>query len=148
MNPTLPDVRRALDIADFDTKSAWLKMAPRARPLERPAGQPGKVRLAGVLLLLYPRGGDLAFSLTRRTETVADHKGQISLPGGMREGDETLPRTALRETCEEVRVCLDEPSLIGRLTPLYLSVSDFEITPFVAYEDSPPGFDPSLGGGR
>lgn len=143
MNPTLADVRRALDIADFDTRAAWLKMAPRARPLERPSDKHGQVRLAGVLVLLYPLNSGLAFSLTRRTEMVGDHKGQISLPGGMREGAETLPQTALRETYEEVRVLAEESSIIGRLTPLYLSVSDFEIAPFVAYLDTPPLFDPS-----
>jgi len=139
----LDNVRRALALPGFDARDAWQKMAPRPRPLERPSDQAGEVKLAGVLLLLYPLNGGLAFSLTRRTDKVADHKGQISLPGGMRESGETLSQTALRETCEEVRVCVDESSIIGALTPLYLSVSDFEIAPFVGYVDTPPGFDPN-----
>jgi 8-oxo-dGTP pyrophosphatase MutT (NUDIX family) len=141
-NPTLDDVRRALALADFDHVAAWLRMIPRPRPLERPPDQSGSVRLAGVLLLLYPRDGALSFALTRRTETLASHKGQISLPGGAQEPGEKLTESALRETCEEVGVCLDETCLAGALTPMYLIVSDFQIHPFVGAVDKPPDFHP------
>ncbi|MCK7519553.1 MAG: hypothetical protein MZV64_18405 [Ignavibacteriales bacterium] len=41
-------------------------------------------RKAGVLILLYPKDGRLRLLLTRRTERVNHHRGQISLPGGER----------------------------------------------------------------
>ncbi len=141
-DPTLDDVRRALTLPDFDALPAWMKMAPTPRPLDRPAEKEGQVRLAGVLLLLYPHEGSLTFALTLRTDTVANHKGQISLPGGMQEAGETLAQTALRETCEEIGVCLDESCIIGMLTPIYVVVSDFQISPFVGYVSTRPAFDP------
>ena len=142
IEPTVDNIRQALALPDFDARSAWLKMAPMPRPLERPPEMAGVVRLAGVLLLLYPHAGGLTFSLTRRTDTLAHHKGQVSLPGGGRENEETLAQTALRETCEEIHVCLDESCLLGALTPLYLIVSDFEISPFVGYAAARPTFEP------
>jgi len=140
--PTLDDVRRALALPGFDHVAAWLRMAPRRRPLERPDDQAGQARLAGVLILLYPRQGALTFALTRRTEIVATHKGQISLPGGAQEPGETLAQAALRETCEEIGVCLDESCLVGALTHMYLSVSDFDIYPFVSIVPERPDFRP------
>ena len=95
-----------------------------------------------MLLLLYPFNGELAFVLTRRTEMVATHKGQISLPGGAQEPGETIQQTALREACEELRICLDTVDVLGWLTPLYIPPSDFEIHPTVAYITPRPVFEP------
>jgi 8-oxo-dGTP pyrophosphatase MutT (NUDIX family) len=145
VSPTLSDVRRALSLEPFDVLSAWLKMAPLPRPLDRPDEMSGSARMAGVLLLLYPHDDQLTFVLTRRTNDVAHHKGQISLPGGAVENGETPARASLRETCEEVQVCLEENALIGNLTPLYVIVSDFVIHPFIGYTDRKPDFHPQPG---
>jgi 8-oxo-dGTP pyrophosphatase MutT (NUDIX family) len=140
---TLDHVRRALALTGFDHVSAWRRMVPRDRRLERLPSQPGRVRLAGVLILLYPYAGSLAFALTRRTESVATHKGQISLPGGAQEPGETPGQAALRETCEEIGVCLDESCLVGALTHMYLGVSDFDLYPFVGIVAQRPDFRPN-----
>lgn len=141
-DPTLDDVRRALALPGFDVLSAWMKMAPMPRPLERPADRPGSVRVAGVLLLIYPHAGGLTFALTRRTDTLASHKGQISFPGGAVESGETPAQAALRETREEVGVALEPAHLIGELTAIYVIVSDFEIHPVVGYAPQRPDFRP------
>jgi 8-oxo-dGTP pyrophosphatase MutT (NUDIX family) len=145
VSPTLSDVRRALALDPFDVLSAWLKMAPLPRPLDRPDDKPGSARPAGVLLLLYPHQDQLTFALTQRTDDVAHHKGQISLPGGAVEDGETPARASLRETCEEIQVCLEEEALIGSLTPLYVIVSDFVIHPFIGYTQRQPEFHPQPG---
>ncbi len=143
--PTLNDVRRALSIPAFDHEQAWRRMAPRPRAVQRPDTLPGEPRPAGVLLLLYPLGGALGFVLTRRTDAVATHKGQISLPGGAQEpGDNSPEQTALRETGEELAIYRDDISLLGRLTPLYVLVSDFVIHPFVGHIPYRPAFRPNL----
>lgn len=141
-HPTLSDVRRALALPDFDVLAAWKRMFPSLRPVEHPSETNSQARPAGVLLLLYPSHDVLTFTLTRRTEHVATHKGQISLPGGARERDELPRQTALRETCEEIHVCLDETCLIGALTPLYVAASEFIVHPFVGYIPSRPLFEP------
>lgn len=115
-------------------------MSPRPRPGDRfpmPAVVDGKE--AAVLLLLYEHGDDLCFFLTRRTETVAAHKGQVSLPGGGREPDETLEQTALREANEEIGIDPARVEILGApLTPLYIPVSDFWVTAFVGFYHGDP----------
>jgi 8-oxo-dGTP pyrophosphatase MutT (NUDIX family) len=118
-------------------------MAPQPRPGWKPdLALPSDCRQGGVLILLYPRAGRLTTVLTRRTETVRSHKGQISLPGGAREADEPLVQTALRETCEELGVPADGTDVIGHLSTLYTPPSNYCIHPFVAYRSSPPSFRP------
>jgi 8-oxo-dGTP pyrophosphatase MutT (NUDIX family) len=136
-------VRQALALPGFNHVRAWLRMAPNPRPLYRTPGRPGAARPAGVLLLLYPLDGALTLVLTRRTEHVATHKGQISLPGGAQDaGDASPQQAALREVCEELDICLDDIQMIGSLTPLYVLVSDFEIYPYVGFTARRPDFNP------
>jgi 8-oxo-dGTP pyrophosphatase MutT (NUDIX family) len=69
--------------------------------------------------------------LTRRTETVEHHRGQISFPGGAAEdGDETLLSTAVRETEEELGIAGRDVRVLGALSPL-ATVTDFYVEPFV-----------------
>ncbi len=123
-------------------RTAQVLMAPHPRPLDPPSAT-HEPRRAGVLLLLYSveENGQLFLVLTRRTESVAYHKGQISLPGGAQDAQDTSPaHTALREACEEVGICRDDVRLLGRLTPVYIEASDFWIEPFVAYAPRRPAF--------
>lgn len=97
---------------------------------------------AGVLVLFYPRKGHLHLVLTRRTEQVDYHKGQISFPGGRQEKGETLEQTAKREAQEELNIDPDSIRLLGRLTPLYIPPSNYCIYPVVAISESRPDFRP------
>jgi 8-oxo-dGTP pyrophosphatase MutT (NUDIX family) len=137
---TLVDVRKALALPSFDPMQAQLRMAPRPRPIRRD-GLPGTPRLAAVLILLYLVDGQLCFALMRRTEYEGVHSGQISLPGGSREGDETFEQTALRETREEFGVT-GAVEILGALTPIYVPPSDFEIHPFAGYIEQRPVWVP------
>ena len=141
--PTLDEVRRALS-RPLPGLDAHLKMAPQPRPGRYPdLALPNNFREGGVLILLYPRSERLHLVLTRRTETVRSHKGQISLPGGKREGGETLVQTALRETCEELGVPPDEDTeVLGQLSALYPPPSNYCIHPFVAHRSVVPVFNP------
>ena len=139
---TLDDVRRAL-ARPRPGLDAHLKMAPEPRPGWDPDfSLPPDCREGGVLILLYPRTDRLHFVLTRRTETVRSHKGQISLPGGKREEGESLVETALRETCEELGVPPDGTEVIGRLSALYTPPSNYCIHPFVAHRPVRTTFHP------
>ena len=82
--------------------------------------------------------------LTRRTERLGNHSGQISFPGGRREpGDADLAATALRETHEEIGIALDHIEVLGHLTPLYVPPSHFLISPVVAYVAHTPRHQPN-----
>lgn len=76
------------------------------------------------------------FLLTQRTEEVQTHKGQISFPGGMREGSEALEKTALRETFEEVGIEESRIEILGRFHD-YVSITKFRVTPFAGFINGP-----------
>lgn len=101
----------------------------RAAPRDLP---PHDYRRAGVLVPIFERDGAAHLLLTKRTDTVEHHKGQISFPGGRQEIDDPdLLTTALRETYEEIGL---DPALVqvwGRLDEIDTVVSGFAITPFV-----------------
>lgn len=121
--------------------SAQFRLVPRPRG-SVPAHPP---HAAAVLLLLYPHHGALHLPLTRRTETVATHRGQISWPGGAREGEEPLVVTALRETEEELGVDPAIVEVLGQLTPLHTGGSGYRISPTVGWTPSRPAFRPDPG---
>jgi 8-oxo-dGTP pyrophosphatase MutT (NUDIX family) len=136
----IDDVRRALR-QPLPGLPAQALLAPAHRTAELRDRIPHSTpKEAGVLVLLYPHRDRLYFPLTRRTESVANHRGQISLPGGAQEGEESLQETAWRETCEELGVCPDEWDSLGSLSPLYIPPSGFRIHPFVAYVPGRPAF--------
>ena len=99
---------------------------------------PDNIVLSAVLILLFPIREDIHFFLTKRTDTVQYHKGQISLPGGAKEEGEELIGTALRETDEEIGISSDSIQIIGQLTPLLVPVTGFQIHPFIGFSEHKP----------
>ena len=93
---------------------------------------------ASVLILLFPKNNQWHFFLTKRTNTVNHHKGQISLPGGVVETGESLEGAALRETHEEIGVDKKNIHLIGSLSSFYIPVSGFEMFPFIGWVKAEP----------
>jgi 8-oxo-dGTP pyrophosphatase MutT (NUDIX family) len=60
------------------------------------------LRQASVLVPLYVDAGELWTVLTKRTDDLPTHRGQIAFPGGGRELKEDPWAAALRETEEEI----------------------------------------------
>jgi 8-oxo-dGTP pyrophosphatase MutT (NUDIX family) len=137
---TIATVRAALQ-QPLPGRAAQISMAVQPRPGDRPDLPRSCPHEAAVLLLLYQRPDEWVLPLTRRSETVQSHRGQVSLPGGAREPqDSTLAHTAVRETCEELGVSERNVQVIGALSPLYIPVSGFCVHPHVAYIDGVPLF--------
>jgi 8-oxo-dGTP pyrophosphatase MutT (NUDIX family) len=87
---------------------------------------------AAVLVPLVQRPHGLQVLLTRRTDHLRDHAGQISFPGGRAEpGDGSPAATALREAHEEVGLAPERAEVLGAL-PVYTTVTHFQVTPVVA----------------
>jgi 8-oxo-dGTP pyrophosphatase MutT (NUDIX family) len=102
---------------------------------------PPDARQAAALILLYPSGDDAySIPLTVRRSDLPDHAGQVSLPGGRIETGETAEAAALREAHEEIGVDPSTVRILGGLTPLFVLVSRFVITPFVGVVDRRPDF--------
>jgi len=93
---------------------------------------PERLRPAAVLLPIVDREGEgLSVLLTRRTDHLHHHPGQISFPGGRREEHDGSPRiTALRETEEEIGLARSRIEILGEL-PDYHTGTGFCITPIV-----------------
>lgn len=96
---------------------------------------------SAVLVLLYPNEHkQTSVLLIERMTYDGHHSGQIALPGGKVEpSDLDLEATALREFFEETGSDLI-PTIIGKLTPVYIPVSKFMVQPFVGYLTQKPNF--------
>ena len=89
------------------------------------------LRSAAVLIPLVDRPEGLQILLTRRTEHLAHHAGQISFPGGrfeLHDADDVA--CALRETEEEIGLTRQYIEIAGQLD-LYITGTGFRITPVV-----------------
>ena len=96
--------------------------------------------MAGVVIPLFEKDGDLSFLLTKRSDSVRYHTGEVSFPGGMyEETDGDIMNTALRECSEEIGVRRDDVEIIGRLDDVY-TLTGFVITPFVGIIPHPYEF--------
>jgi 8-oxo-dGTP pyrophosphatase MutT (NUDIX family) len=79
----------------------------------------------------------LTLLLTRRTESLRDHAGQISFPGGRAEVCDRSPvQTALREAREEIGLLAEQVTILGFL-PEYRTVTGYRITPVVGIVTPP-----------
>ena len=95
---------------------------------------------AGVVIPIFEENGDFCFLLTKRSDSVRYHKGEISFPGGMYEAqDGDIMNTALRECTEEIGVNKNDVEIIGRLDDVY-TITGFVITPFVGKIPYPYNF--------
>jgi 8-oxo-dGTP pyrophosphatase MutT (NUDIX family) len=103
---------------------------------------PATARHAAVVLLLFRRGGQWRVPVTLRPAALAHHGGQISLPGGMVEQNETSELAAIRELREELGVA-GPVSIIGHLANRYVYASDFLIRPWLAVSAREPEWRPN-----
>ena len=101
----------------------------------------GHDRVAATLALLTAANpaDEPSIVLTRRSDHLRAHAGELSFPGGGREGDETLIDTALRESNEEIGLDASNVSILGMLRPLTTVVSARMIAPFVGTTASTDG---------
>lgn len=130
-------------------QEAQFKMAfkRRAEELRLNPSPPPDAKVASVLNLLHYHEGAWRTLLIQRSANPRDrHSGQVSFPGGRyEESDLNLANVALRETHEEVGVSPLQVEVLGRLTELYIPVSNFVVHPFVGLLLGPPDFRPQPG---
>jgi len=89
------------------------------------------LRDAAVLAPLVERDGVERLLFTRRRDDLPHHAGQISFPGGVRQGGETPLSCALREAEEEIGVGGEGFSVLGAL-PERASSARFQVHVIVA----------------
>ena len=93
---------------------------------------------SAVLVVLHLIGDQWHVLLTKRSENLTSHPGQISFPGGRVEpSDENLMATATREASEEVGLSESLVEVFAELTPV-TTLTGYTIHPYVAViEDLP-----------
>ncbi len=134
------------------------RLRPALHPLARPPREDGwnlaeldgllpaglVATEAAVLVGLVARGSGPSVILTRRTEGMRQHPGQVSFPGGRVEpGDAGALDAALREADEEIGLPAAQALPMGWLDPL-TTISGYRVLPVVARiaEDFVPVPDP------
>lgn len=96
---------------------------------------------SAVMILLYYKSDKLFTCIIKRSVYNGKHSGQMALPGGKFEKNDTVyENTAIRETFEEVGIIIENKDILGRLTELIIPVSNIIVTPFVSYIDFTPNF--------
>jgi 8-oxo-dGTP pyrophosphatase MutT (NUDIX family) len=101
--------------------------------------QASEARSAAVLVPLYVDAGQLWTVLTKRSETLPHHRGQIAFPGGTNEVGEDAWQTALRETEEEIGIESRKVLKLGELDEME-TPTGFRIVPCVGVV--PAGIEP------
>ncbi|MEI5681013.1 MULTISPECIES: CoA pyrophosphatase [unclassified Mesorhizobium] len=96
------------------------------------------LRDAAVLIPVVDHGDEASVILTKRTEKLRNHSGQVAFPGGRIDPTDPTPEfAALRETVEEIGLGEDHVEVVGRM-PDYVAGSGYRIAPVLGIVR--PGF--------
>lgn len=99
-------------------------------PIEHPPPE-AIFRISAVLVLLADGSDGAEVLLTRRSQALSSHRGEVSFPGGRIDPGESFEAAALREANEEVALDPTEVRLTGRLDPISTMVTRNYIVPVV-----------------
>ncbi|GAB1595806.1 hypothetical protein PAGU2638_14850 [Lysobacter sp. PAGU 2638] len=131
VDPVVARLRRALHPLDAPPRGACWNLVDLDGLIDT-----GPSRDAAVLVGLVQRDDDPQVLLTRRNDTLRQHAGQVSFPGGALDpGDADAIAAALRETHEEVGIPPSHIAPLGFLDPL-ATITGFRVVPVVAMIDA------------
>ncbi len=118
-----------------DIKNILIKFTPKTPP------PPEGFKAASVLIPFYCTSDALSLIFMKRPDYPGPHGGQISFPGGSKDGtDKDDLSVALRETEEEFGIDRDDIEIFGGLSTEYTEVSKYWVTPFVGWVPYPYEF--------
>lgn len=110
-----------------------------------PASVPGQGYTRSAVLVPFRRRSvsDLEIVLTRRTEELEAHAGQVAFPGGRVEPEDDSPeKTAIREASEELGVPQAAFTALGRLDEM-VTITRYHVVPVVGLVSPNVAFTPS-----
>lgn len=130
-------LRAAMALPAFDGREAQRALEPVWRGPPPPRAAAEAPRDAAALAYVYEQDGALQLPLTVRRADMRTHKGQVSLPGGRPEGDESLEQTAWREAHEEIALAPAAHEPLGVLAPVHIPVTHTTLHVHVATGPAP-----------
>jgi 8-oxo-dGTP pyrophosphatase MutT (NUDIX family) len=134
-------------IERLDPATSWLPDRRPARSdfdLNPDAERPDRILRPAAVLIPIIAGPDGAMVLmTRRSDSLASHTGQIAFPGGRLDPGETAVEAALREAFEEVALDPTRVEVLG-VGDAYETGTGFLVTPVVGWLTATPATTPSL----
>jgi 8-oxo-dGTP pyrophosphatase MutT (NUDIX family) len=143
---SLSSLRERL-IDQLEPPASWAPDRPAVRSdfdLNPGAARPVRsLRPAAVLIPVIAAATGATVLMTRRSDNLASHTGQIAFPGGRLDPGETAVEAALREAFEEVAL---DPGLVEVLGvgDAYETGTGFLVTPVVGWLTAMPATTPSL----
>ncbi len=139
------DIAQAITRAGLDTipithQEAWLgtELTPRQRFAAERALRAWRGTSAVLVPVYDGVDGEARFILTRRSQALRSHTGEVAFPGGRVDEGELPAAAALREANEEIGLDPSSVSLIGHLDALPTVASASWIIPFVGLLDGRP----------
>ena len=127
-----------LDTSALNDFEALRKSLARSSPDPDSLRAPEQSQPSAVLIPLFAASDGPRVLLTRRSELLNSHKGQIAFPGGRLEPGETSLQAALRETREEIGIDASGAAVLGQLAAHRTISSRSHITPHVVELASEP----------
>lgn len=113
-----------------------IKEILRRRKKQKITGE--NLKASAVLIPIFYDQGNHNILFTERSDAVVFHKGQVCFPGGTQEpSDSSLLQTALRESEEEIGLEAKDIEVLGELDDITTIVTDYVISPFVAFIPPP-----------
>ncbi|MGD0854076.1 MAG: CoA pyrophosphatase [Acidimicrobiales bacterium] len=134
---TLELVERRLIVALRHFDNSVIPGDPSSMAVADIEGRP-ITRRSAVLVALFEEAGETHVILTRRSLSLREHRGEIALPGGRSDGDETPIETALREAREEVGIDESSVRVVGWLSPIVTLALGSAIWPVIGFLEGRP----------
>ena len=98
---------------------------------------------SAVLVAMFEESGEARVILTRRSQNLRFHQGEVSFPGGRCDPGESAAQCALREAREETGLDPGLVTVTGELSPLATFSSESFITPVVGVLGARPPMRPN-----
>jgi 8-oxo-dGTP pyrophosphatase MutT (NUDIX family) len=132
---------RSLDHSVLRSTEQLIARIERATGNVSQVDAPQDAKASAVLVPIFDGEHGPEVVLTRRSQQLTNHKGEVSFPGGRIDANETAVDAALRESREEINLDTGKLRIVGQLGAISTYVSSSHIVPVVAHLHEAPNLD-------
>lgn len=132
---------RMLDTSPLRSTTSVIERVRRFATTLEQVPPPPDSRPSAVLVPILSGKDGPEIVLTRRSQRLSNHKGEVSFPGGRVDAGESFVDAAIREAYEEIGLAPWTVEVIGEMSALATYVSRSYIVPVVAHVTERPSLD-------